>query len=244
MSPADRPLVILKTGRKIPCLDGVPGDYEDWIASGMGWAPGQVCVVDAAAAAAFPEPGDAAGIVVTGSGAMVTEQTDWIRRSAAWLADAVSQEVPVLGICFGHQLLAHALGGEVHYNPAGVEVGTVEVTLSAAAAADPLFSALPERLPAQLSHRQSVRSLPAGARALGRSAMEPHQGFAYGRTAWGVQFHPEFDDRIIACFVGYYREILAEQGRSAGELQAAVRPAPESQRVLHRFAELVLEAGR
>lgn len=236
-----KPLVILKTGRKIPSLSAIPGDYEDWITAGMGWDPGSVRVVAAEAGQPLPPPDTAGAIAITGSGAMVTEQADWMRRSAQWLAEAVQRAVPVLGICFGHQMLAHALGGRVDYNPRGVEVGTVDVTLTAAAASDPLFSVLPPRLWAQLSHRQSVCALPPGAILLGSSAMEPHQGFAIGPCAWGVQFHPEFDERIMPHFIEYYRGILAEQSRSADALKAAVRPAPESRRLLHRFAEIVRE---
>jgi len=234
-----KPLVVLKTGRKIPSLASIHGDYEDWIAVGMGWPADAVRVLDASGEGALPHPGSVAGIVITGSGSMVTERADWMLRAAGWLADAVNREVPVLGICFGHQLLAHALGGEVDYNPRGVEVGTVEVTLAEAAADDPLFSVLPTRLWAQLSHRQSVLELPPGASLLGASEMEAHQGFAYGPRVWGVQFHPEFDERIIPHFVEYYRAILGEQSRSVDALKAAVRPAPESRLLLQRFAEIV-----
>jgi len=234
-----KPLVILKTGRKIPSLAPVHGDYEDWIAAGMDWPADAVQVLDASRGSALPHPGAVAGIAITGSGSMVTERADWMLRAADWLGDAVQRGVPVLGICFGHQLLAHALGGEVDYNPRGVEVGTVEVTLAEAAVEDPLFSVLPPRLWAQLSHRQSVRALPPGGTLLGTSEMEPHQGFAFGAQAWGVQFHPEFDERIIPHFVEYYREILGEQARSVEALKRAVRPAPESRWLLRRFAEIV-----
>ncbi|MCA1790706.1 MAG: GMP synthase [Thioalkalivibrio sp.] len=185
-----KPLLILKTGQKIESLDAIPGDYEDWIATGMGWEGAEVGVIDTAAGGPYPEP---------------------------------------------------AAVARVDYNPRGVEVGTVGVRLAAAAALDPLFSVLPAGFPAQLSHRQSVLKLPPGATLLGSSAMEPHQGFAFGPCAWGVQFHPEFDERIINCFVRYYREILAEQGRSAEDLLTAIRPAPESQALLKRFGELVRE---
>jgi GMP synthase (glutamine-hydrolysing) len=238
MNP-ENPLVILKTGRKIPSLAAIAGDYEDWIAAGMGWPPGAVRVIEPGGGEELPSPDEVAGIAITGSGAMVTERADWMQHAAHWLANAAHAQVPVLGICFGHQLLAHALGGEVDYNPRGVEVGTIEVTLAAAAADDPLFSVLPRRLKAQLSHRQSVVRLPAGATLLGSSEMEPHQGFAFGRRAWGVQFHPEFDERIIPYFVEYYREILGAQSRSVDALQAAVQPAPESQLLLRRFAQIV-----
>jgi GMP synthase (glutamine-hydrolysing) len=240
---ARKPLVILKTGRKIHSLDPIPGDYEDWIAAGMGWERAAVRVIDTAAGGPYPEPAAVVGIAITGSASMVSEQAPWMRKAADWLVRAVQQEIPVLGICFGHQLLAHALGGRVDYNPRGVEVGTVEVRLAKAAAIDPLFSVLPNRFPAQLSHRQSVLELPPEATLLASSAMEPHQGFAFGPCAWGVQFHPEFDERIIPCFVRYYHEILAAQGRSAEGLLAAIRPAPESRGLLQRFGELVREGG-
>jgi GMP synthase (glutamine-hydrolysing) len=234
-----KPLAILKTGCKIDALRPTPGDYEDWIAAGMGWEPDRLLVIDAAPGGLLPAPREVSGIAITGSGAMVTEQAPWMRDAAAWLAEAVLLEVPVLGICFGHQLLGHALGGRVDFNPRGVEVGTVEVTLTGPAAQDPLFRVLPPGFPAQVSHRQSVLELPPGATLLARSGMEPHQGFAVGPRAWGVQFHPEFDERIIARFVAYYREILERQGRSARALQETVRPAPQSQRLLKRFAGIV-----
>jgi GMP synthase (glutamine-hydrolysing) len=234
-----RPLAILKTGRKIDTLRSIPGDYEDWIAAGMGWETDRLLVIDAAAGDPLPAPGEISGIAITGSGAMVTDQVPWMLDAAAWLAEAVREEIPVLGICFGHQLLGHALGGRVDFNPRGVEVGTVEVTLTGPAADDPLFRALPPGFPAQVSHRQSVLALPPGATLLGSSAMEPHQAFAIGPRAWGVQFHPEFDERIIGHFVDYYREILERQGRSVQTLHEAVRPAPQSQLLLERFAGIV-----
>ncbi|MDD3517326.1 MAG: glutamine amidotransferase [Chromatiales bacterium] len=236
-----KPLVVLKTGSKIATLAQMAGDYEDWIADGMGWERSEVQVIDAVNATTLPEPSHIAGIVITGSGAMVSDEAPWMRRAADWLARNVDAAVPVLGICFGHQLLAYAFGGRVDYNPRGVEVGSVDIELFRAAVDDPLFSALPGRFPAQVSHRQSVLALPAGATALGRSAMEPHQAIAFAPRAWGVQFHPEFDERVIARFVAYYRDVLAADGRSADALIDAIRPAPESRRVLSRFAAILRE---
>lgn len=234
-----KPLLILKTGSKIDSLHDVSGDYEHWIAAGMGWESDQVRVVDTTVDSLWPEPRQIAGVAITGSGSMVTEQATWMLRATDWLADAVHQQVPILGICFGHQLLAHALGGRVDFNPRGVEVGTVSVSLAEAAAGDPLLSGLPPRFSAQLSHRQSVLELPPGAVLLGASDMEPHQGFSFGPRAWGIQFHPEFDDQIVARFIEDYRDILAGQGQSADALHSGIRPAPESHSVLRRFARIV-----
>jgi GMP synthase (glutamine-hydrolysing) len=145
----------------------------------------------------------------------------------------------VLGICFGHQLLAYALGGKVANNPRGIEVGTVAISLTDTAAQDPLFQSLPQHFMAQLSHTQSVIELPPGARLLASSEMEPNQAFAWGRNAWGIQFHPEFDEEVIPHFIGYYREALAGQALNAEQRLAEVRPTPESTALLRHFCAIV-----
>ncbi|MCW8919521.1 MAG: glutamine amidotransferase [Gammaproteobacteria bacterium] len=234
-----KPCLIIKCGDKIPSLATTPGDYEQWIATGMGLAPSETLVVAPQRGAALPEVCDISGIVITGSGSMVTDGEPWLEQSAAWLREAVAHKVPLLGICFGHQLLAHALGGTVDYNPAGVEVGSITITLQPAARHDPLLGALPARFTAQLSHRQSVRHLPEGARLLASSAMDPHQAFGYGESAWGLQFHPEFDPDIIAHFIDFYREQLRQEGQDAARLQAARAPSPQSHALLARFATLI-----
>lgn len=234
-----KPCLIIKTGEKIPSLASTPGDYEQWIAAGMGLAADEVRVVAPYRGEPLPPPVEVSGAVITGSGSMVTDGAPWVEASAAWLRSASAQRLPLLGICFGHQLLAYALGGEVDYNPAGVEVGSIELVLTAAARHDPLLGTLPGHFTAQLSHRQSVRRLPEGARLLARSAMEPHQAFAWGESAWGIQFHPEFDAAIIRHFIDYYREQLQQEGRAAEVLLATRRPTPESHALLARFAALI-----
>jgi GMP synthase (glutamine-hydrolysing) len=236
-------LIIVKTGSKIPSLAGVDGDYEQWIARGLGKSVYPIAVVDAARGAPLPDPSTVAAIVITGSAAMVTERAAWMEQGAAWLRGAVAAEVPLLGICFGHQLLAWALGGEVGYNPDGVEVGTATIRLAGEAQQDPLFMGMPTTFPAQVSHRQSVLRLPAGARLLAASDQEPHQAFAVGPCAWGVQFHPEFDAPIIRHFIEHYRERLLGEGDSAERLLGAVRDSPHSASLLGRFARLAQGAG-
>jgi GMP synthase (glutamine-hydrolysing) len=234
-----KPCLIIKCGDKIPSLATTPGDYEQWIAAGMGLTPQETLVVAPQLGEALPACDSISGVVITGSGNMVTDGAPWMEESAAWLREAVAQKVPLLGICFGHQLLAHALGGTVDYNPAGVEVGSVTVTLQPAARHDPLLAALPARFTAQLSHRQSVRRLPEGARLLASSAMDPHQAFVYGESAWGLQFHPEFDQAIVAYFIAFYRDQLQQEGRDAALLQGTRSPSPQSHALLARFAALI-----
>ncbi len=234
-----KPCLIIKTGEKIPALVATPGDDEDWIAAGMGFNTDEVMVVAPYLGEALPELDAFSGVVITGSGAMVTDGDAWIEDSAAWLHDAVHDDLPVLGICFGHQLLAHALGGEVNDNPVGVEVGSVTVTLQPEAGRDPLLSTLPTQFTAQLSHSQSVRKLPAQAQPLAYSEMEPHQAFAYGECTWGIQFHPEFDETIIHHYIDFYHHQLQQEGRDSAALIAARRPSPHSRALLPRFATIV-----
>ncbi|WP_231373425.1 glutamine amidotransferase [Thioalkalivibrio sp. ALE19] len=237
-----KPLLVIKTGTKIPSLADYPGDYDHWIAQAMGWPLQNTMSVDVQSGAPLPEPGAVAGVAITGSGSMVTEELTWMVRTAAWLKDTVDQGVSVLGICFGHQLLAWSLGGEVGYNPRGIEVGTTSITLDDAASTDPVFRGLPRRFPAQVSHSQSVLTLPPGAVRLGWSDMDEHQGFRFGEHAWGLQFHPEFDQEIVPHYVEYYRQELTRQQLGADALLQDVTATPESVRVLQQFGQRV--AGR
>jgi GMP synthase (glutamine-hydrolysing) len=135
-------LCIIKTGDTLPVLRERHGDFEDWIARGLAGQGLPVRTIDPRQGANWPAPAQIAGVVVTGSPAMVTDRADWSERTAAWLAQLVEEEVPVLGICYGHQLLAHALGGTVGRHPQGIEIGTVTVECADAARGDALLGAL------------------------------------------------------------------------------------------------------
>lgn len=239
-APPARPLLILKTGDTFPPLRAqAGGDFEDWVRAGLGDDGAlPVRVIDTRHGADLPAPHTVAGAVVTGSHAMVSDREAWSEALGGWLADAVRQQTPVLGICYGHQLLAHALGGEVGYHPGGLEIGTVEVEPTPDAAADALLGALPPRFAAQVVHHQSVRVLPPGAVPLARNAHEPHQAYRIGPCAWGVQFHPEFSADAMRGYIDALEPTLNAAGHSAAALRAGVRATPEAAALLGRFARL------
>lgn len=234
-----RPLLILKTGDTYESLRQPRGDFEHWVADGLNCAELPVLVLDPRQGDVLPAPGDIAGVVVTGSHSMVSHREPWSERTAAWLAGVVSEDrVPVLGICYGHQLLAHALGGEAGDHPVAMEIGTVQVQLTDAATQDPLFGAMPAHFDAHVVHRQSALALPPGAVRLASNDFEPNQAFRIGERAWGVQFHPEFDEQAMRGYV----DTLAESLQSPDELRAAVRPTPQAASLLERFARLAAQA--
>jgi len=188
----------------------------------------------------LPDPGEVAGVVVTGSAAMVSEREPWSERAAGWLAGAVEADVPTLGICYGHQLLAHALGGEVGRNPRGREIGTVDVELDAGSS-DPLLGAGPPVVRVQASHVESVLALPTGAERIGANAADPNHAFRFGRRTWGVQFHPEFDDDIMRRYIVGRRPQLVEEGIDAEALMDATADPGHGREILSRFGAIVAE---
>ena len=103
----------------------------------------------------------------------------------------------MFGVCYGHQLLAHALGGKVGYNPTGSELGTQTVELLPPAAGDQLLDGLPASFPAQMLHAQTVLQPPPGAAVLARSDQDPHQMFRVGPNVFSTQFHPEFGPDFV-----------------------------------------------
>jgi GMP synthase (glutamine-hydrolysing) len=191
----------------------------------------------------LPRANGQQGVVITGSHAMVTERRDWSERTADWLREAVAREVPVLGVCYGHQLLAHAHGGVVGNNPAGREFGTVEISFNDNARTDELLRGLPPRMIAHVGHTQSILRLPPGAVALAASPRDACQSFRLGRRAWGIQFNPEFDAEIVREYIDHYRQDLAAEGQNPEVLLGEVREAPEAAAVLGRFARICLGPG-
>lgn len=229
--------LILQTGQPVASMRR-HGGFAHWIRVAAGLPHDAAVVVDVEGGETLPSREGFAGAIVTGSAAMVTQRLDWSERSADWLRDAVHAGLPVLGICYGHQLLAHALGGEVGDNPRGREMGTVNVTLDASAADDPLFGGLPQTFPAQATHLQSVLRLPAQATALATSQLDDVHAFRWGSQAWGVQFHPEFSGTHMRGYVQARREALAGEGLCARTISRTITATPHARRVLRRFVRL------
>lgn len=233
-------IVIIKTGDSLPALVARRGDFEDWILAGLGKPHPDTCtVIPVHKGGTLPEFDGIGGIIVTGSHAMVTERADWSERTAAWLRDAVERQIAVLGICFGHQLLADALGGRVAYIPGGPEFGTVEAILTEKALTDPLFAGLPRTIAVQTSHYQAVTQLPPGATLLASSEKDPHSAFRCGARAWGVQFHPEYDAGIANAYVEEFNRDARKSGGKIAPLPLDCRDSAVGRALLERFAALV-----
>jgi GMP synthase (glutamine-hydrolysing) len=237
------PFLIIETGQPVASMRR-HGGFPHWIRVASGLPRDGAVVINVEAGDALPSREGFSGAIVSGSGAMVTDRLDWSEATAAWLAEAAAAGFPLFGICYGHQLLAHALGGEVGYNPAGREMGTIEIELLPGAKQDALFGPLPATMPVQLTHRQSVLRVPEGATVLARSSADACQAFRWGEHVWGVQFHPEFSTTHMRGYIQARKIALQHEGLDPRAMLAAVNATPEGRRVLRRFVHFATQRAQ
>ena len=194
------PLAIIQRETPPQPVSSKVGEQRQWFVEALELRDGEYVVVQPHLGEALPDPATISAAVLSGSWAMVTDHAEWSERTAAWIRVAVAAELPLLGVCYGHQLMAYALGGKVGDNPNGWERGLQHLQRNDACGQDPLLAALPGRFSAWLSHRQSVLTPPPGAQVLAASELEPCQILRYSPQALSVQFHPEFTSKIMtAC---------------------------------------------
>jgi GMP synthase (glutamine-hydrolysing) len=230
------PFLIIETGQPVQSMKR-HGGFPHWIRVAAGLQAGDADVVNVESGGQLPLHRDYAGVMITGSAAMVTDRAAWSERSADWLRNAAHGGVPLLGICYGHQLLAHALGGEVGDNPTGYEAGTVQIELNAHANDDVLFSTLPKQFLAHATHVQSVSRLPQETVVLAKSAQDACHAFRWRNHVWGVQFHPEFAAYHMRGYVHARAERLHNEGHNPHEVAQKVTATPQARKLLRRFVQ-------
>jgi GMP synthase (glutamine-hydrolysing) len=232
-------ILLIKLGDTFPELKCAKGDFEEMISACLQDEGKQFTleVFDARKDLALSGLENISGVILTGSHSMVTACEPWSERLIPYIKAMQLRNLPVLGICYGHQLIAKALGGEVDFHPLGPEPGTVNVCLTAAGKKDKLLGTLPDIFSVNVAHSQSVISLPENAVLLAMNHFEPHQAFRIGNI-WGIQFHPEFDQAITQYYVD---EIAAEIEKYAGDpekIRDACKDTEYSRSLLGKFTKL------
>lgn len=200
-------LGILKTGR--PPLPAIPrhGTYPDMFRRLLGedaydW---RTYAVDEGELPASPTECD--GYLVTGSSAGVYEDLPWIAPAEDFLRAAKGQAA-LVGVCFGHQLMAQAFGGQVIKSPKGWGVGEHDYRI---VRSEPwMDSAASIRLPA--SHQDQVVSLPPGAEVYAASDFTPFAGLVWpDDRAMSIQPHPEFAPAYAIDLIEHRRDAVYPQ---------------------------------
>jgi GMP synthase (glutamine-hydrolysing) len=224
-----RPVMLFQLGEAPDPVRAEHGCYSAWFE--RAWEA-SLQVVDGREGAALPDPRGFAGVVISGSARSLVEPEPWMEVAGAFVEDAYRAGTPVLGVCFGHQLLGRVFGGRIVENPSGWEVGTCDVDV---ACEDPLFKGLPRRVRVNLTHRDMVdpSSLPSGVRVLAGNEQTPVQALAVGDHLRGIQFHPEVNGAVARGYIEARRGLLT--GRDVDALIRTAVDSPDGLAVMQNF---------
>lgn len=174
------------------------------------------------------------GAVISGSQVSVYDEQSWIRDVEEWAKAAHEAGVPLLGVCWGHQLVARALGGEV------ADMGEYELgyRMVRRIEASQLFNGVPRTFTAFETHTDAVVELPPDARVTATNDAAI-QGFQLGRT-YGVQFHPEYDLETARWVIGN-KDISAERKQEvlATVTEANDAAAAQARKLFENFQRVV-----
>lgn len=236
----DKKLYLFKLGQTFPETAKHQGDFENWITqtiTGEPFSEENIEVFDILHGANLPNYEQCAGVILTGSHNMVTQRSQWSESTRNWLQNALPYQIPIFGICYGHQLIADAFGGKVDFHPKGIEIGTVEIHTTLDAEQDPIFSTLPKTFLGHVTHSQTVTHLPPQAITLAQNSHERHHTFRLGSHIWGVQFHPEFTCDVVQDYIRYQEKTILSSGLNPEQLKKNVKQTPHSSALLKNFVK-------
>ena len=192
-------LTIIQTGEVPVALRERFGPYRKMFeamfdSTGQGFSYETVAVSDGEP---FPDPATLEGIVITGSAAGVYDDYAWLDPLRGFIRDAYERRTPMLGVCFGHQIMADALGGDVRKSEKGWGLGRHSYGVRARPG---FMHGAPALLAVACSHQDQVITPPAEAEVILSSDFTPNAGLVYRNgAALSFQPHPEFaDDYTIA----------------------------------------------
>jgi GMP synthase (glutamine-hydrolysing) len=172
--------------------------------------------------------------IITGSASSVVDNLDWMKLLKNKIIYAYDNSIPVLGICFGHQIISSALGGEVVHNDKGWELGSYKLELTQEGFSNALFNDIHPDDYFYFSHEDIVSKLPKNAIRLASNAMGL-QSFSVGNQIFGVQFHPEFTFDIMDQYVKvrYEKGIISQYN--------PVIDSKSSYKIIPNFIKIVKE---
>jgi GMP synthase-like glutamine amidotransferase len=236
--PDQEPLTYLGSGRTIRGLvEGkllaLAGEKGLLIEPSIYWPAGN--------SGDYPEAGTYDAVIIPGSKLNIDEegleQNPWMHGLCDFIR-GLEPEVPVLGICFGHQAIAVAHGGRVERipSPAKAEVGFSPVHLTEDGADDALFRSLPRDFEGLFSHFTYVSRPPEGGRVLAEGFLPGMvQAYRIRDSVWGVQFHPDYSPGNIDELVECRREGLARM-LDISQIRT-INPQRQDHRVLENFLD-------
>lgn len=230
---------ILVTGSPLESVRQCCGGFEALIRTQVAFPLREAWEVIDCRSGAIPRLDRYVAVVITGSPSSVLDREPWMLALEARLREAVEWRVFVLGICFGHQLLATALGGKVSRNPRGTELGIVRTK---ALGHDEVFGASLTPSLVYMAHQDTVLVPPACARVLARTEDDAHAAMRLGPRAWSVQFHPEFDAFVMGQYLDDKPKTSTHHRVDVAAKMADATVTLAGRSLLTRFLQLASEA--
>ncbi len=238
--------LIIQTGDPVASAQEKFGTFDQWFSAGLKTPPELIQVINVHNGEDLPETNAAidsySGVVITGSPAMVTDRDDWMLKTQKWLSDIIIHDKPILGVCYGHQLLVDMLGGTVGYNPNGRNLGLSQFNFTSSATHDELMGPLTGQssIPTFASHLQSVIELPKSATRLGYCEMDKNHAFRAEKMVWGLQFHPEWNTEITREYINARKQDIINEGGNPDEMSSQLKSCGSANSILERFKKLAL----
>lgn len=186
------------------------------------------------------DPGDF--LLIMGGPMSVNDRDPWIEAERQFVEMALARDIPVLGICFGAQLLAKALGGSVEPGPK-FEIGMGSVSLTDMGQIDPILRAMPQDFLVFQWHGEGI-TLPPGSTHLMTSADFPVQAFRMTDRSYGLLFHLELEEPGIVALCRECPQDVQRGGMTSESIQARSRPhLPRLHQLADRFMEHLVRTG-
>ena len=191
-------------------------------------------------------PDDMGAVIMGGSGQLLLSdldpQTPWLVHCFAFVDAVLEADIPLMGVCFGGQLLAQHQGARMTTAEEMRETGTFPITLLDKAKKDPVFGHLPDQFDVQLGHKDTPVDLPDHFIPLAKSQRVACQAYRVGeKQSWGFIFHPELNAKRLADRLHMSDPSYVPDGQDIEDVIALFTDTPEAASILHSFVNMALE---
>ena len=222
-------IIVISNGPGLEEVRDEFGHSYDWVQSQCSIDDVEFCQYNAYKGV-FPNVEDGLGWIITGSAKSTYEDLEWIVELEILIKKAYEVRKPILGICFGHQLIAQALGGLVEKNKLGWELGSSRICFNDQGVSSPIFRNILKEDYFYMSHQDVVTKLPRDAIELAFNEMG-NQAYQIGNFIYGVQFHPEFPYNVAK----KYADIRYQKGMINNKLE--ISESQTSGQVINNFIQ-------